>query len=85
MRELIEISRALGTGLHESDLGSWRATLLGLSPDAKTSMLQDVEAGRKTEVEAFAGTVIELGAKAGVPTPVNRLLFDMLRTIEQSY
>jgi len=85
MRELIEISRALGTGLDESDLDSWRGTLLGLSPEAKTSMLQDVEAGRKTEVEAFAGTVVELGAKAGVPTPVNRLFFDMLRTIEQSY
>jgi 2-dehydropantoate 2-reductase len=85
MRELIAISRALGTGLVEADLEAWRGTLLGLSPDAKTSMLQDVEARRKTEVEAFAGTVIALGEKVGVPTPVNRLLFDMLRTIEQSY
>jgi 2-dehydropantoate 2-reductase len=85
MRELIALSRALGTGLDESDVESWRNTLLGLSPEAKTSMLQDVEACRKTEVEAFAGTVIELGVKAGVPTPVNSLLFDMIRTIEQSY
>jgi 2-dehydropantoate 2-reductase len=85
MRELIEISRALGTGLAASDLESWRGTLLDLTPGAKTSMLQDVEARRKTEVEAFAGTVIGLGEKAGVPTPVNRLLFDMIRTIEQSY
>jgi 2-dehydropantoate 2-reductase len=85
MRELIAISRALGTGLEESDLDSWRGTLLSLSPDAKTSMLQDVLAGRKTEVEAFAGTVIELGARVGVPTPVNSLLFDLIRTIEQSY
>lgn len=85
MRELIAISRAKGTGLVEADLGSWYDTLAGMSPDAKTSMLQDVEARRKTEVEAFAGTVIALGKETGVPTPVNRLLFDLIRTIEQSY
>jgi 2-dehydropantoate 2-reductase len=85
MRELVEISGALGTGLVEADMLSWMGTLRGLSPDAKTSMYQDVAAGRKTEVEAFAGTVITLGEKTGIPTPVNRLLFDMIRTIEQSY
>lgn len=85
MRELILISRAKGTGLSEADLDSWYGTLLGLSPDAKTSMLQDVEAGRKTEVEAFAGTVMALGEQTSVPTPANRLFFNLIRTIEQSY
>ena len=45
----------------------------------------DVEAGRKTEVELFAQTVIQLGQKHGIPTPVNEVLFRMIRTIEQSY
>jgi 2-dehydropantoate 2-reductase len=85
MRELVAISAALGTGLRETDLEAWRSTLMGLSPDAKTSMLQDVEGRRKTEVEAFAGKVIELGNRTGMPTPINRLLFDLIRTIEQSY
>jgi len=85
MREVVALSRVLGTGLDEGDIRSWGATLAALSPDAKTSMLQDVEARRKTEVEAFAGTVLALGEKSGVPTPVNRLLFDMLRAIEQGY
>ena len=84
MRELIAISRAKGTGLAEADLGSWYTTLQGFSPDSKTSMLQDIEAGRKTEVEAFAGTVMTLGEETGVATPVNRLLFDLIRTMEQS-
>jgi 2-dehydropantoate 2-reductase len=48
-------------------------------------MLQDVEAGRKTEVEIFAGTVIELGRQYGVETPVNEVLFRMIRTLEQTY
>jgi 2-dehydropantoate 2-reductase len=85
MREVVALSKALGTGLVDADIEAWGDTLATLSPEAKTSMLQDVEAGRKTEVEAFAGTVIALGEKAGVSTPVNRLLFDMIRTIEQSY
>jgi len=85
MRELIEISRAMGTGLSDADLESWYGTLLGLSPDAKTSMLQDVEAKRKTEVEAFAGTVVALGERTGLPTPINRLFLNLIRTMEQTY
>jgi 2-dehydropantoate 2-reductase len=83
MREVVELSRALGTGLVPADIEAWQATLRGLSPEAKTSMLQDVEAGRKTEVEAFAGTVVSLGREAGIPTPVNGLLLELIRAIEQ--
>ncbi len=35
----------------------------------KTSMLQDIEAGRGIEADALMGSVIELGRIAGVPTP----------------
>jgi 2-dehydropantoate 2-reductase len=35
----------------------------------KTSMLQDVEAGRAPEIEALVGAVVELGRITGVPTP----------------
>jgi len=35
----------------------------------KTSMLQDVEAGRAVEIEALVGAVVELGRITGVPTP----------------
>ena len=55
------------------------------SPDSKTSMLQDVEARRKTEVEMLAGTICELGEQYGVETPINRMLFQMIRTIEKTY
>ena len=46
-------------------------------------MLQDVEAGRKTEEEMFAGTVVEMGKKYGIPTPVNEVLLKMIRVLEQ--
>jgi len=35
----------------------------------KTSMLQDIEAGRATEIDALVGAVAELGRLTGVPTP----------------
>ena len=51
--------------------------------DGKTSMLQDVEAGRKTEVEMFAGRMVEMGREAGIPTPLNQALLDAIRAVEE--
>jgi len=85
MRETVALSQALGTGLRETDVAAWYDTLTKLAADGKTSMLQDVEAERKTEVEAFAGTMIELGESAGLSVPVNRTLFNLIRAIERGY
>ena len=68
--------------LGEKDIEEWYKVLEGLNPEGKTSMFQDVEAGRKTEVEMLAGTVIELGKRYGVATPVNQRLFDELKRVE---
>jgi 2-dehydropantoate 2-reductase len=83
MAEVVAISRVMGTGLEEADIAAWDQTLLRLGPENKTSMLQDVEAGRSTEVDAFAGEVIRLGTKAGIPVPVNQTLHDLLRAMER--
>ncbi len=84
MREVIAVAVAKKVNLSEEDIGQWYHVLSTLSAEGKTSMLQDVEAGRKTEVEMLAGTVIELGERYGIPTPVNRQLFDDLKLIEIS-
>jgi 2-dehydropantoate 2-reductase len=41
----------------------------------KTSMLQDVEAGRPIEIDALVGSVIELGELTGTPTPCIRAVY----------
>ncbi|NLY76175.1 MAG: ketopantoate reductase family protein [Firmicutes bacterium] len=84
-REVIRIAEKLGINLTEEDLQNYIKVLDTLGPQGKTSMLQDVEAGRKTEVEAFAGTVSELGKKHGVATPVNDFLLRAIHTLEQTY
>jgi 2-dehydropantoate 2-reductase len=85
MRETVTLSQAMGTGLRESDIADWDLTLAKLAADGKTSMLQDVEARRKTEVDAFAGTVLDLSASRGLDAPVNRTLHRLLRAIERGY
>ncbi len=83
MMEVITLSKAMGTGLKDSDISEWTETLMSLGPDKKTSMLQDIEAQRKTEVDAFAGTMIALGRTAGIDVPVNKTLYSLLKVMER--
>lgn len=48
----------------------------------KPSMLQDIEAGRRTEVDFINGKIIEYGARAGVPTPYNSTLRALVKALE---
>lgn len=48
----------------------------------KTSMLQDVEAGRSLEVEAILGSVIEIGRRLGVATPRTETLYACCRLLD---
>ena len=54
-------------------------------PDGKTSMFQDVLAGRKTEVEMFAGTMIEFGKKHNIPVPYNKFMYEMFGIIHKNF
>jgi 2-dehydropantoate 2-reductase len=47
----------------------------------KTSMLQDVEAGRDPEIDALVGAVIELGAVVGVPTPHIETVYALVKLL----
>jgi 2-dehydropantoate 2-reductase len=49
----------------------------------RSSMLQDVTAGRRTEIEALNAQVAARGESHGVPTPVNRLLTKLIRALEE--
>ncbi len=49
----------------------------------KPSTLQDLEAGKKTEIAMFAGTVMEYGNRLGVATPVNELLYHGICVLEE--
>lgn len=81
-REVLPLAKKEGIPLSEDDIEEYLKIFKTLSSSGKTSMLQDIEAGRKTEVESFGLTVITLGKKYGLPTPVNDILYRMIRVLE---
>ncbi len=85
MREVIALSRPEGVNLTQTDLDYWLHILSTLNPEGKPSMRQDAEAKRPSEVGLFAGTVIRLGEKHGIETPVNRMLWERVAEMEAGY
>jgi 2-dehydropantoate 2-reductase len=51
--------------------------------DHKTSMLQDLEAGRPMEIDALTGSVVELGDRLGIPVPHLRTLYSSVKLLEK--
>lgn len=82
-RALMDEAAAVGAALGiagAADVPAWAETvILGAAPENRTSMLQDVEAGRSPEVDLFAGTVCRLGHAYGIPTPANALVLRLLQ------
>jgi 2-dehydropantoate 2-reductase len=78
MREVVAVGRALGVAL-DADFAEKRLVFADSLPvDMTSSMHHDLERGNRIEVEWLSGGVVKLGAKAGVPTPANRAIWDIL-------
>jgi 2-dehydropantoate 2-reductase len=53
--------------------------------DHKASMLQDVEARRPTEIDYLNGGIVRFGREHGVPTPLNRAIWSLVKGLEESW
>lgn len=60
------------------------AALDKMCDEGKTSMYQDILAGRRTEVDMFAGEIIKLGKEFKIPTPYNQVLYDLIKIKEEN-
>lgn len=81
--EAMAVADALGIPLATTDpRAPWNKAAAGLPPEFKTSMLQSIESGRRTEIDFINGAVVREGRRAGVPTPVNAALVALIRAIE---
>ena len=85
MREVLELSRYEGVKLTEDDLDFYVELMNTMSPQGMPSMRQDGLARRRSEVELFSGTIRKLGAKHGIPTPVNDWLYQRIHEMEATY
>jgi 2-dehydropantoate 2-reductase len=78
MREAAAVGRAHGIRLPE-DIAEERLAFSDTLPASMTASLQlDLERGNPLEVEWLSGSVVELGAAVGVPTPIHRAARDIL-------
>jgi 2-dehydropantoate 2-reductase len=58
--------------------------LLAIDPVARSSMWEDLERGRSTEVEAINGEVVRLATAHGIAAPVNARLVELVHQVEQA-
>lgn len=79
MTEVLQIAVAEGVGLGGQDVARWDAVLASMPAAGWTSMAQDTNAGRETEVETFAGRVVALGERHAIPVPFNQAMLWALR------
>lgn len=71
MREVVAVGRALGVALAEDFADNRLAFADTLPADMTSSMHHDLERGNRLEVDWLSGGVVDMGAKAGIPTPAN--------------
>lgn len=79
MAEITAIARAEGVDLASDAQSGALAFLQSLPPDVVASMRQDLDAGRRLELEGVSGTIVRLGRKHGIATPVHDVAYACLR------
>lgn len=61
------------------------ATMIAIDPQARSSMADDLDRGRPTEVDALNGTIVHLAQRAGVPAPLNATLVRLIHQAEAEH
>ena len=85
MAEVVGLANAKGINLKTEDIDEYIGRMKGSDPNGFSSMAQDVRAQRKTEVDYFAGTMIQYGKEINFPTPWNDRLYLLIKTKEKLY
>ncbi len=85
--EVFQVMEVSGWATHwhrtEDFLETFYKKLLPATYAHESSMLQDLRAGKKTEIDFLNGTVVQLGARAGLDVPINAALVRLIRFKEE--
>jgi 2-dehydropantoate 2-reductase len=85
-RESFAVMEAAGHRTHWPSAAAWLGDLYGrlLPPTAahESSMLQDLRAGRRTEIDAITGAIVDLAERHAVEVPVSRAVLALVRFLE---
>jgi 2-dehydropantoate 2-reductase len=80
LREVEAVGQARGIALPPDIVERSLQLAAGFAPETKPSLLVDLEAGRRLELEAMSGTVVRYGREAGVETPVHSVIYAALKS-----
>lgn len=80
-KEVEAIAAAKGIDLGKVDIKSTRGS--AVPPTARYSTLQDLDAGRHTEIDMFSGALVRMGKELGIPTPYNEYTYHMIKALEE--
>jgi len=56
--------------------------MLRIDPEARSSMWEDLQAGRRTEIDYLNGAVVTLARASGRPAPANERIVELIRRAE---
>jgi 2-dehydropantoate 2-reductase len=79
LRETVAVGLAEGVRLPPDSIDKGMALMRSMPPHHMTSMGNDLIRGGRLELPWFAGKVVELGRRHGIPTPVNGFIFAALK------
>jgi 2-dehydropantoate 2-reductase len=85
LSEVVAVAKAQGISLDHTERWQAIVNLLKQAIGARASMLQDVEAGRQTEIDVVNGAIVESGKRNSVPTPLNDAMVWMVKSLQEKY
>lgn len=83
-REVSEVARAAGVNLPDEDFAAQALKFAENVGDATSSTAQDLQRGKRTEIDSLNGYVARRGAALGVSTSVNHTLWALVKLLEDS-
>jgi 2-dehydropantoate 2-reductase len=78
LRESMSVALARGVPLTDALIDEVQVATAALPPNARSSMLEDLERGRPLELPWLSGAVVRIGQELGVPTPIHRFITAVL-------
>ncbi len=85
LAEVAAVASPQGINLDEAERWAAIVALLEKAVGARASMLQDVEAGRRTEIDVVNGAIVEAGRLHSVPTPLNEAMVWLIKSLQSKY
>lgn len=85
LRELVVVAHAQRIPIDFDE--RWQAITgaVGRAGTTKASMLQDIEAHRRTEIDVINGAVVAAGRQVNIPTPYNDTMVWMVKSLEETF